>query len=41
MPMVGLVVADREGDGDPYAGGWRDVKVVWALLIVIALIVLL
>jgi hypothetical protein len=37
--LLGLVVS---GDGeDPYAAGWRDVKVLWVILIVLALIAVL
>ena len=43
MPLAGLVQSDDDDDGrDPaYRAGWRDVKILWALLVVTALIVVL
>ena len=41
MPLLGLVQS-REGDDrrDPaYRAGWRDVKILWAVLLVVVVLI--
>ena len=41
MPLAGLVQSDDDDDGrDPaYRAGWRDVKILWAVLIVVVVLI--
>ena len=43
MPLLGFVQSDDGDDGREraYRDGWRDVKILWAVLIVIVLIAVL
>ena len=43
IPLVGLVQSDDDDDWRERArrAGWRDVKIAWAVLIVVVLIVVL
>ena len=43
MPLLGLVQSDDDDDGrDPaYRDGWRDVNILWAVLIVVVLVAVL
>ena len=43
MPLLGLVQSDDGDDGreGAYRDGWRDVKILWAVLVVVVLIAVL
>ena len=41
MPLLGLVQSDDGDDGRDraYRDGWRDVKILWAVIIVVVVLI--
>ena len=40
MPLLGLVQSEGDDGRDPaYRAGWRDVKILWVLLIVVVVLI--